>query len=68
MLILCSVIVLSPLFSAIVIGLAGKTLGRKCSHWIANIGVAISFFLSSVVLYQIANGLEPTFNKIFILG
>ena len=63
MLILCSVIVLSPLFAAILIGLAGKILGRKCSHWIANIGVALSFFLSTVVLYQIATGAEPAFNE-----
>ena len=63
MLILCSVIVLSPLFSAILIGLAGKILGKKCSHWIANTGVALSFFLSSVVLYQITTGVEPVFNE-----
>ena len=63
MLILCSVIVLGHLLAAILIGLAGKILGRKCSHWIANIGVALSFFLSTVVLYQIATGTEPAFNE-----
>jgi len=42
-------IVLAPLFGSIVVGLAGNRLGRKASHSITIIGVAISTVLSLYV-------------------
>ena len=42
-------IVLAPLFGSIVVGLAGNRLGRKASHSITIIGVAISTILSLYV-------------------
>jgi len=42
-------IVLAPLFGAIIVGLAGNKLGRKASHSITILGVAISTSLSLYV-------------------
>ena len=42
-------LVLAPLFGSIVVGLAGNRLGRKASHSITIIGVAISTILSLYV-------------------
>ena len=42
-------IVLAPLFGSIIVGLAGNRLGRKASHSITILGVAISTALSLFV-------------------
>jgi len=42
-------IVLAPLIGAIIAGLFGGKIGRAGAHWVTNIGVAISFFLSIAV-------------------
>jgi NADH-quinone oxidoreductase subunit L len=53
-------IVLAPLFGAIIAGLFGRKIGRAGAHWVTIIGVAISFFLSLVVLrHHVLNGAEP---------
>ena len=43
------IIVLAPLFGSIIVGLAGNRLGRKASHSITILGVAISTALSLFV-------------------
>jgi NADH-quinone oxidoreductase subunit L len=43
-------IVLAPLASAIIAGLAGKRIGRAASHWVTIGGVGIACILSLVVL------------------
>ena len=43
-------IVLAPLASAIIAGLAGKQIGRAGSHWVTIAGVGISCVLSLLVL------------------
>ena len=43
------IIVLAPLFGSIIVGLAGNRLGRKASHLITILGVAISTALSLFV-------------------
>ncbi len=54
------IIVLAPLFGAIVAGLFGKVIGRSGAHWVTIIGVAISFLLSLVVFKHIVlDGAEP---------
>ncbi len=53
-------IVLAPLCGAVITGLFGPKIGRSRSHLVAISGVAISFLLSLVVLYQhILNGAAP---------
>ena len=53
-------IVLAPLIGAIVAGFFGKKIGRAGAHWVANIGVAVSFVLSLVVFkHIIIDGAEP---------
>jgi len=42
---------LLPLVAAVVAGLFRNQVGRAGSHWVAILGVAISFFLSAWVLY-----------------
>ena len=50
---------LLPLAAAAVAGLLRNQVGRAGSHWVANLAVAISFFLSAWVLYQqIYGGLD----------
>ncbi len=52
-------IVLAPLIGAIIAGLFGKQVGRAGAHWVTNIGVAISFFLSLVVFkHMVVDGAE----------
>ena len=53
-------IVLAPLLGAIIAGLFGRKIGRTGAHWVAIIGVAISFLLSLIVLrHHVFNGAEP---------
>ena len=53
-------IVLAPLIGALVAGLFGRKIGRSGAHWVAIIGVAISFLLSLAVLrHHVLNGAEP---------
>jgi NADH-quinone oxidoreductase subunit L len=46
-------IVLAPLFGAVVAGLFGGSIGRKGAHSVTTLGVAISFVLSAVVFKQV---------------
>jgi NADH-quinone oxidoreductase subunit L len=55
-------IVLAPLFGAIVAGLWGGRIGRAGAHWITSSGVGISALLSLYVLYQFICGSLETFN------
>jgi len=43
-------IVLAPLIAAIVVGLFGRQIGRTAAHWLAILGVGLSFVLSVLVL------------------
>ncbi|TVR62443.1 MAG: NADH-quinone oxidoreductase subunit L [Candidatus Competibacteraceae bacterium] len=53
-------IVLAPLFGALVAGLFGRQIGRAGAHWVAIIGVAISFLLSLIVLqHHVWEGADP---------
>ncbi len=45
---------LAPLAGALIAGLFGKAIGRSGAHWVAIVGVAISFLISSWVLYAVA--------------
>ncbi|MGH8798033.1 MAG: NADH-quinone oxidoreductase subunit L, partial [Caldimonas sp.] len=45
---------LAPLAGALVAGLFGKAVGRGGAHWVTIVGVAISFLISSWVLYAVA--------------
>jgi NADH-quinone oxidoreductase subunit L len=49
-------IALAPLFGAIVVGLFGRILGERLSHWICILGVAVSFAVSVMVYPDVANG------------
>ncbi len=49
---LCLLIVLNPLGAALVIGLFGKLIGRRASHWLAIIAVGVSCCLSLQALKQ----------------
>jgi len=57
------VIVLAPLFGAIVAGLFGRQIGRVGAHTITIGGVALSCGLSFYVLYQLVWGGAPVFNN-----
>ncbi len=51
---------LAPLVGAIIAGLFGQQIGRSASHWVAILGVGLSFVLSLVVLkHQLIDGAEP---------
>ncbi len=54
------VVPLAPLAGAIVAGLFGRQVGRAGAHWAAILGVAISFFASCLVFYDVLGG--TTFN------
>ena len=43
---------LLPLAAAVIAGLLRKQVGRAGSHWVAILGVGVSFLLSAWVLYQ----------------
>ena len=57
------VIVLAPLFGAIVAGLFGRQIGRAGAHTVTIAGVALSCVLSFYVLYQLVWGGAPVFNQ-----
>ena len=46
-------IVLAPLAGAVVTGLFGRDVGRSGAHWIAIVGVGVSFALSALVFFKI---------------
>lgn len=54
---------LLPLLSAISIGLFGKQTGRAGAHWIATLGVLISFILSVIVIKHIIFDAAPVYNE-----
>jgi NADH-quinone oxidoreductase subunit L len=56
------IIVLAPLFGAILSGLAGKFIGRVGAHCVTIAGVALACGLSVSVLMQLLNGATP-FNE-----
>ena len=59
-------IILAPLFAAIVVGFFGHRIGRAGSHWLTILAIGISFILSSVVLYQLYwGGLEAENYKLY---
>jgi NADH-quinone oxidoreductase subunit L len=49
-------IVLAPLAAAILAGLFGRRIGRVGAHTVTILGVATSFVLSSLVLFDLATG------------
>ncbi len=57
------VIVLAPLFGAIVAGLFGRQIGRVGAHTVTIAGVGLSCALSFYVLYQLVWGGAPVFNQ-----
>jgi len=56
-------IVLAPLFGAIVAGFFGSRIGRAGAHWVASGGVGASALLSIYVLVQFINGEASTYNE-----
>ncbi|HVV97658.1 MAG TPA: proton-conducting transporter membrane subunit, partial [Rhodanobacteraceae bacterium] len=57
------VIVLAPLFGAIVAGLFGRQVGRAGAHTVTIAGVALSCALSCYVLYRLVWDGAPVFNQ-----
>lgn len=55
-------IVLLPLLGSIAAGLGGKILGVRGSHTVTVLGVAVSFFLSVYLCYQIVFAGVPALN------
>jgi NADH-quinone oxidoreductase subunit L len=49
-------IVLAPLVAAVIAGLGGRWIGRVATHTITIAGVAVSFLLSSLVLWDLLHG------------
>lgn len=56
-------IVLAPLFGAIVAGLFGRQIGRAGAHWVAILGVAVSFTLSILVFKDVVVDGAAVFNQ-----
>lgn len=56
-------IVLLPLLGAVITGLFCRRIGRSAAHWVAIGGVAISFFLSLLVLKHIVLDAAPVYNE-----
>jgi NADH-quinone oxidoreductase subunit L len=57
---LCLVIVLAPLFAALVAGLFARLVGRSGAHWVTTLSVGVSFVLSCWVFREIIfNGAVP---------
>jgi len=54
-------IVLAPLVAAIVAGLGGRWIGRAGAHTLTILGVATSFVLSAMVLFDLVRG-APAFD------
>ena len=59
------IIVLAPLFGAILAGLFGKKIGRVGAHTVTILGVAVSCALSAYVLYQLVQGAAPYNENIY---
>ena len=60
-------IVLAPLIGSLIVGLAGNQLGRKLSHSITILGVAISTVLSLYVFnHHVLNDADIFNQNIFI--
>src|SRR3954452_15212176 len=57
------VIVLAPLFGALVAGLFGRQIGRVGAHTVTIAGVGLSCALSFYVLYQLVWGGAPVYNQ-----
>ncbi len=57
------IIVLAPLFAAIIAGLAGRVIGRAGAHTVTIAGVALSCGLSLYVLKQILVDGIPVYNE-----
>jgi len=57
------VVPLAPLVGSLIAGLAGKAVGRRGSHIVTILGVAISFVISAMVLKAIAFDGVPHFNQ-----
>jgi len=55
-------IVLAPLFGAVITGLFGRDIGRAGAHWITIVGVGVSFILSFIVFWKVAYLGEGTYN------
>ena len=51
---------LAPLAGSLIAGLFGKSIGRAGAHWVTNLGVAISFFVSCYIYMDVLAG--HTFN------
>ncbi len=56
-------IVLFPLFGAIIAGFMGGKIGRAGAHWVASGSVGISTLLSLFVLFGFVNGTLQPFNE-----
>ena len=54
------IVPLAPLLGAIIAGFLGWRIGRRATHWVTIIGVAISFAASCLILKDVAEG--NTFN------
>ena len=50
------VVPLAPLLASIIVGLFGRSIGRKASSSLTILGVAVSFLVSLVVLGDVLNG------------
>ncbi len=59
---LCLLIVLAPLSAAVIVGLAGRYIGRTGAHWLCTSGVAVSFAASAWILKQMVDG-APVLNE-----
>ncbi|WP_366946285.1 NADH-quinone oxidoreductase subunit L, partial [Nevskia sp.] len=47
---------LAPLAGALIAGLGGRAIGRAGAHWAAILGVAIAFFASVAVMFDVLDG------------
>jgi NADH-quinone oxidoreductase subunit L len=56
------IIVLAPLFGAIIAGFFGSRIGRAGAHWVTSAGVGVSAVLSLYVLWQFVTGKAEVFN------
>ncbi len=61
---------LAPLVGAVIAGFFGKAIGRRASHWVTIIGVAVSFAASCMVLSQVIGGarFNATIYEWMVLG
>lgn len=56
-------IMLAPLFGAIVAGFFGAKIGRAGAHWVASGGVGLSTLLSLYVLFGFISGNQQVYNE-----